>query len=303
MPTSTYRDNNYAPNAAPYYDNNYEPPNKHLPIVLCLDISPSMKGPDNPYATKKRWELQNDAVEKFLCEIARATKSRNTAEIAFIAFSDKIVCETDFMPLSQLNFEQLRCEGKSVFSKQTDATVKEDMRIYHMKLTVPVFEPVSIDAGTHLSPVLNRAVQMLEERRRDIKKLNHDYYTPFLVLTTDCDHKGLYESHSEYFSEKSADIAMLQSKCDDSLNASEMIVPFIVGIGSKAESTCLREYSAGFRDGYIPVPDETAYNKDEQYSLSNMFRAIAQAIADSTTCKGGAKDLKELLSDRIADVQ
>ena len=303
MPTSSYYDNSYAPNAAPYYDNNYEASNKHLPIVLCLDISPSMNGPNAPHAPKKRWELQNDAVEKFLCEIARATKSRNTAEIAFIAFSDKIVCETGFMPLSQLNFDQLRCEGKPVLSKQTEAVVKEDNHFYPMKLTVPVFKPVSVEAGTHLSPVLNRAVQMLEDRRITIKKLNHDYYTPFLVLSTDYDHHGLYESHSEYFSKKSEDIAMLQSKCDDGLNASEMIVPFIVGIGSDVENTRLREYSVGFRDGYITVPDETSYNKDEQYSLSNMFRAIAKAIADSTTCKGGAKDLKELLSDRIADVQ
>lgn len=274
-------------------DHKYGNTNKHLPIVLCLDISPSMRG---PYETRtKRWQLQNQAVEEFLKKITEVAKSRQTAEIAFIAYADKIIYETEFLPLMQMD----ACHedfNPHVFS----APYKENGARQTQMFCIPEFEPVE-DAGTYLHPVLTRAVQKLEDYVANIQSVKQDYYTPFLVLATDCEEEGLIDCLPENRQQMDADIRMLASKCDDKLNASEMIVPFIVGIGDSADSDCLKKFAKGFEAGYIVVHDENPYDLNEKYSFGNTFKAIAKAIAHSTTCKGGAKEMKSILRARIKD--
>lgn len=276
-------------------------PNKRLPIVICLDVSASMNGPS--YGTKKRWMLQNESVRQLLCQLAYWTKSRETAEIAFIAFSYKVVCETAFMPLSELNFEQLCCDNVSVRSTQVHTWVKEDNSLSSRTLTVPEFRPTNGSAGTYFSPALNHAIKKLELHRTELKKKNCDYYTPFMVFFSGCEKNLLWDNHPSKEEEKDRDIAMLKSKCANHLEVSDVIIPFIVGIGNAVQKTCLREYAAGFPEGYLQVPEVTAYNQEEQKLFSNIFKSLAKSIEDSTTCKSGTRNLKNLLANIIEDVQ
>ena len=276
-------------------------PNKILPIVICLDVSASMNGPS--YGTKKRWMLQNESVRQLLCQLAYWTKSRETAEIAFIAYSDKIVCESPFMSLTKLNFEQLCCDNVPVRSTQVHTKVKEDNNFSSITLTAPEFRPTNGRVGTYSSPALNCAIEKLELYRTELQKNHKDYYTPFMVFFSGCEKNLLWDNHPIKKAEKDRDIAMLKSKCANHLEVSDVIIPFIVGIGNAVQKTCLREYAAGFPEGYLQVPEVTAYNLGEQELVANTFKLLAKSIADSTACKGGTKDLKNLLARIIVEAQ
>lgn len=120
---------------------------KRLPIVLCLDISPSM-------SVNKRIENLNGAINLFYKELQKDTKVLNSVEVAIVTFSTNIEENTDFEPL-----DFLANKSFSVVPK----------------------------GGTNLSTAVLTAIKKIEDRLIELDNSDIDYYLPFLVLVTDGD--------------------------------------------------------------------------------------------------------------------
>ena len=120
---------------------------KRLPIVLCLDISPSM-------STNNRIENLNEAIKLFYNELSRDQKVINSAEVAIITFSTNIEENTDFETIDYI-------DGKSF-------TVVEH-------------------GGTNLSTAVLTSIKKIEDRLVELDDSGIDNYIPFLVLVTDGD--------------------------------------------------------------------------------------------------------------------
>ncbi len=120
---------------------------KRLPIVLCLDVSPSM-------SLNKRIENLNSAIKLFYDELRKEQKVLNSVEVAVVTFSTNIVENTDFETLDFL--------ASKTFS------------------AVP-------DGGTNLSTAVLLSIQKIEERLAELENSTIDNYLPFLVLVTDGD--------------------------------------------------------------------------------------------------------------------
>lgn len=120
---------------------------KRLPIVLCLDVSPSM-------STNNRIENLNGAIRLFYEELRKDQKVLNSAEVAVVTFSTNIVENTDF--------ESLEFLRDKTFS------------------TVP-------EGGTNLSAAVLTSIKKIEARLIELDNSDIDNYLPFLVLVTDGD--------------------------------------------------------------------------------------------------------------------
>lgn len=120
---------------------------KRLPIVLCLDISPSM-------SMNNRIENLNDAIKLFYEELRKDQKVLNSVEVAVVTFSTFIEEDTDFEPLEFLY-------------NKTFSVVHE--------------------GGTNLSTAVLKSIQKIEDRLTELDNSDIDNYLPFLVLVTDGD--------------------------------------------------------------------------------------------------------------------
>ena len=120
---------------------------KRLPIVLCLDISPSM-------SMNQRIENLNGAIKLFYDELRKDPKVLNSVEVAVVTFSTNIVDDTDF--------EHLDFLANKIFSAMPNG-------------------------GTNLSTAVLKSIQKIEERLVELDNSDIDNYLPFLVLVTDGD--------------------------------------------------------------------------------------------------------------------
>ncbi len=118
-----------------------------LPIVLCLDVSPSM-------SMNNRIENLNLALKIFVNELKKESKVLNSVEIAVVTFSTNIEENSDF--------EMLDFIENKVFT------------------TVP-------KGGTNLSSAVITSIKKIEDRLVELDNSDIDNYLPFLVLLTDGD--------------------------------------------------------------------------------------------------------------------
>ena len=124
---------------------------KRLPIVLCLDVSPSM-------TMEKRMENLNAALKVFYKELQSDNKAVNAAEIAIVTFSTDIIENgKKFEPLS--------------------AVVNR------------TFKPVE-HGGSQISKAILYSIQIIEDRLALFDSSDIDHYLPFLVVVTDGDPDG-----------------------------------------------------------------------------------------------------------------
>lgn len=120
---------------------------KRLPIVLCLDISPSM-------GANRRIQDLNRAVQRLYERLKADAKAPGCVEIAVVPFSSTVVGETDFEQLDSLH-------GKT-------------------------FTTVS-SGGTNLSTAVLTSIRKLDNRVVELNSHGVGTYLPFLILVTDGD--------------------------------------------------------------------------------------------------------------------
>ena len=120
---------------------------KRCPIVLCLDISPSM-------SIKNRIENLNKAVGVLLTELEKDSKSKNCAEIAVATFSTEVNDSASF-----------------------------EMTEYWKRLNLT---PVS-NGITNMSAAVLKSIKKIENRIAFLEQEGIEHYIPFLILVTDGD--------------------------------------------------------------------------------------------------------------------
>ena len=80
---------------------------KRLPIVFCLDVSPSMNW-DVDDTSISPIELLNNSVNLFIREINTDGRTKSAAEVAYVSFSTNIELDSPFMPARNLDDIRLR---------------------------------------------------------------------------------------------------------------------------------------------------------------------------------------------------
>ena len=120
---------------------------KRLPIVFCLDISPSM-------SMNRRIENLNGAIRLFYDELKKDQKVLNSVEVSVVTFSTNIEENTDFETL--------------------DFLVNKKFSVVR-------------EGGTNLSTAVLTSIKKIEDRLVELDNATIDNYLPFLVLVTDGD--------------------------------------------------------------------------------------------------------------------
>lgn len=232
---------------------------KRLPIVFCLDVSPSMGWKEG--SNSSSIELLNAAVNNFIWELKQDVKARAAAEVAFVTFSTNIEMDTEFESVSSLQ-----------------------------NLT---FAPVT-HGGTYISKAVLRSIEKIENRRTQLENSEIGYYAPFLVLVTDGDPDNIDDA--EMYNKA---LAAVKSHCDSHIGASEIIVPFIIGVGDHTASKTLNSYSEGFTKGYFPIKGK-ADNAKVQFN--KVFQMIGNSTRKSIHLNGTAKEIITTIQNDANDL-
>ena len=87
-------------------------PSARLPIVICLDVSGSMlyRSSIDGNSGKTRLEHMNSTIAQLLTHLNKASASRAAVEVAFLAFTDKILLKSDFQRIMHINRDAFWCD-------------------------------------------------------------------------------------------------------------------------------------------------------------------------------------------------
>lgn len=234
---------------------------KRLPIVFCLDVSPSMGWKEGNNSSSM--ELLNAAVTNFVSEIKKDLKAKTSAEVAFVTFSTNIEMDTAFTPVNQL--------------------------------TVPSFKPVE-EGGTNMAQAVLRSIEKIEGERNRLKNAEIGYFAPFLVLVTD-GNPNKNDDPNVY----NMALAAVKKHCDSHIGAQEIIVPFIIGVGDYINAETLNAYARGFTKGYFPIRGKAAktrnFSKVFQLIGNSTKKSIHLNGNASEILSTVQNDMNDLLSD------
>ena len=126
---------------------------KRLPIVFCLDVSPSMTWAISEYDQTTPIALLNESVKNFIKDLEEIPLVRSSTELAFVTFSDTV-------------------ESTAVFSSVGSYVNKP-----------PVFVAKERTAGSFLGDAVIYSIDMLNKRMQELEK--SPTYIPIMVIITD----------------------------------------------------------------------------------------------------------------------
>ncbi len=233
---------------------------KRLPVVFCLDVSPSMRWREGNDVSAI--ELLNDAVKRFVTELKAHPKAATAAELSFITFSSNVDV---FLPFTSLK-----------------------------RLTVPEFSTVE-HGGTSLSAAVIKSINELDSMRNRLKNSEIPYYAPFLVIVTDGN-----PDENEGKDIQTEAISLIKQHCYDGIKISEMVVPFVIGVGNRINKKILNEFSKVFSDGFFHI---TGTDEERNLAIYKVFDLIINSALvsfskkPSETIKTIKTEMNELLAD------
>lgn len=187
---------------------------KRLPIVFCLDVSPSMNW-DIDNRDISPMELLNQSVNTFISEINTDGRTRSAAEVAYVSFSTNIEVDSPFMPARNLDDIHLKTVAKG---------------------------------GTNMAQAVLRSYEKLDQRIREYAQNGIRHNAPFFVLVTD----GNPDDNDDNFLQDRA-IATVNEHCNSHQGADGIVIPFIVGVGRRVDKKTLLRYSEGFTNGFFHI--------------------------------------------------
>lgn len=187
---------------------------KRLPIVFCLDVSPSMNW-DIDNRDISPMELLNQSVNTFISEINTDGRTRSAAEVAYVSFSTNIEVDSPFMPARNLDDIHLKTVAKG---------------------------------GTNMAQAVLRSYEKLDQRIREYAQNGIRHNAPFFVLVTD----GNPDDNDDNFLQDKA-IATVNEHCNSHQGADGIVIPFIVGVGRRVDKKTLLRYSEGFTNGFFHI--------------------------------------------------
>lgn len=187
---------------------------KRLPIVFCLDVSPSMNW-DIDNRDISPMELLNQSVNTFISEINTDGRTRSAAEVAYVSFSTNIEVDSPFMPARNLDDIHLKTVAKG---------------------------------GTNMAQAVLRSYEKLDQRVKEYAQNGIRHNAPFFVLVTD----GNPDDNDNNILQDRA-IATVNRHCNSHQGAEGIVIPFIVGVGRRVDKKTLLRYSEGFTNGFFHI--------------------------------------------------
>lgn len=187
---------------------------KRLPIVFCLDVSPSMNW-DIDNRDISPMELLNQSVNTFISEINTDGRTRSAAEVAYVSFSTNIEVDSPFMPARNLDDIHLKTVAKG---------------------------------GTNMAQAVLRSYEKLDQRIKEYAQNGIRHNAPFFVLVTD----GNPDDNDDNLLQDRA-IATVNEHCNSHQGADGIVIPFIVGVGRRVDKKTLLRYSEGFTNGFFHI--------------------------------------------------
>lgn len=263
--------------------------NKILPILIMLDVSPSMHD-------EGRIDEQNQALETFLKAIARIDKVRKVARVSFCLFTRGVKYRTDFMPLNDLRF--VPCD---YLTGTHDVAIKyrENQKEKDYVMHLPRFTALK-DDGTDVPKAVEAALDHMQSYLRKISGQQH--YVPFLVFTSDGNPDlSMYKDHerADYLHRTQMTARRMNSVCNRNCDIKSMIIPFFIGIGN-ADENYLRSFCREFQEGVqLARKKGMQLVQNEYQTFADTFEQIAMAIANSITLNQPAGKLLEDLTKTI----
>ena len=191
---------------------------KRLPIVFCLDVSPSMNWGD-ANADVSPIELLNDSVNLFIREINTDGRTRSAAEVAYVNFSTDIEVDSRFMPARNLDDIHLETVARG---------------------------------GTNMAQAVLRSYEKLEQRVKEYAENGIRHNATFFVLVTD----GNPDDNDVGELQERA-IKTVKQHCHSDEGAKGIVIPFIVGVGDRVDKKTLMRYSEGFTNGFFHIRGNT----------------------------------------------
>ncbi len=237
---------------------------KRLPIVFCLDVSPSMGWRTDKGSSSI--ELLNTAVKNFIEEMQADAKARACAEVAFVTFSTNVEMDTEFKPIASMK--------------------------------TPKFKVVK-EGGTQMAQAVLKSIEKIENRRTQLENSEIPYYAPFLVIVTD----GNPDQNDDSTTAERA-MEQIRKHCDSEIGANEVIVPFIIGVGDIDNSSTLKEYASGFSEGYFPINGKaSAANMQFKKVFQMIGNSTKKSVHLNGTGREIIETLQNDMNDLLRDLQ
>ena len=132
-----------------------------------------------------------------------------------------------------------------------------------------------------------RAYEKLEQRVAMYEQMGLRYNVPFFVLVTD----GNPDDNDDNELQKRA-IETVNAHCHSHHGASGIIIPFIVGVGSRVDKNTLLRYSEGFTNGFFHIRGNS---EQVQTCFADVFRVISNSTKASVHLNLSAGEIVETI--------
>lgn len=111
------------------------PNDYHLPVILLLDTSSSMKG--------RAIDSLNAGVNRFIDEVSQNEDSRNKIDLAIIEFNSDVNVVQDFVQVPRANPVNLRAEGTTHMGDGIKQALQmfEGRRNFYKEFNMPIYRP------------------------------------------------------------------------------------------------------------------------------------------------------------------
>ena len=143
------------------------------------------------------------------------------------------------------------------------------------------------EGGTNMAQAVLRAYEKLEQRVAMYEQMGLRYNVPFFVLVTD----GNPDDNDDNELQKRA-IETVNAHCHSHHGASGIIIPFIVGVGSRVDKNTLLRYSEGFTNGFFHIRGDS---EQVQTCFADVFRVISNSTKASVHLNLSAGEIVETI--------
>lgn len=241
---------------------------KRLPIVFCIDVSPSM---DSKVAGARysRMDIANNAIRIVVDELRKNQETWAAAEIAVVTFTEKII-------RNDIEFQQI-----SSFS-------------------VPSLTTVS-PGGTNLANAIMTSIDKIQALKDEYIEKEIPFFLPFLVIITDGN-----TDHNEDPQKLEAAIKRVNDHCVSHGDGYNIIIPYVIGVGNDIEIDTLDRLEENFIKKAIVIDDNMM--KSEPDIITEFLKLIGSSITGSVDLrlddiKGGIGPIGEDTGYAIEEIK
>lgn len=280
---------------------------KRAPVLFCVDASYSMMNMIDPEKSERtRMDLLNDMIRGFFSEILK-DDCRDKVEVAFLVYSDKILMETDFARVAQLQESDFKVRmdetyiddygNPNVCLKKLPSSHNEKGYLY------PVFKVAEEDEGTDIGLAVLHAVNKLMKQKKALSSWGS--YPATLILVTDGNPEleAVYtleeltrEEQEALKARRAANqenaIKAVADHCYTHVGQDNLIMPFIIGIGDESfGSDLLDRYAGQLVNKAFHIRDSKA---EECFEI--LVEVLKNSVVDSTNSNNIMQMAKEIVA-------